>query len=311
MTRHLRNLADARLETESVVTIGVFDGVHRGHQALASELVQRARHAGRKAVVITFFPHPDKVLASTEQRYYLTPPNERAKLLLDLGVDLVITHPFDDATRQLRAVDFVTLLMRHLRMRELRVGAEFALGFQREGDIAFLRAQGKQRGFHVTTVAPVIAHGERIRSSDLRELVRAGDMRGAAALLGRSYSLRGEVVMGEQRGRTIGFPTANLAVWREQIVPARGVYAAWALVNGARHMAATNIGVRPTFAGESLSVEAHLLDFHGDLYGAHMTLSFVERLRMEQKFGGLDELTAQIRADVVAVRTHLSAAPAS
>lgn len=304
--RHLHNLADARLHTESVVTIGVFDGVHRGHQALASELVQRAHQTGRKAVVVTFFPHPDKVLDVTEEHYYLMPPDERAKLLLDLGVDLVITHPFDEATRQLRAADFVTLLLSHLRMRELRVGAEFALGFQREGDIAFLRAQGQQRGFHVATVAPVTAHGERIRSADLRELVRAGDMRGTAALLGRNYSLAGEVVMGAQRGRTIGFPTANLAVWREQIVPARGVYAAWALANGERYMAATNIGVRPTFAGESLSVEAHLLDFRGDLYGARVTLAFVERLRMEQKFGGLAELAAQIRADVVAVRARLS-----
>ncbi|MCY4466421.1 MAG: bifunctional riboflavin kinase/FAD synthetase [Chloroflexi bacterium] len=309
--RHLRNLADARLETESVVTIGVFDGVHRGHQALASELVQRARQSGRNAVVVTFFPHPDKVLDLTEEHYYLTQPDERAKLLLDLGVDLVITHPFDEATRRLRAVDFVTLLLRHLQLRELRVGAEFALGFQREGDIAFLRAQGHDRGFQVATVAPVTAHGERIRSSDLRDLVRAGDVQSAAALLGRNYSLSGEVVMGEQRGRRIGFPTANLAVWREQIVPARGVYAAWAQVAGQRHMAATNIGLRPTFGGESLSVEAHLLDFSGELYGARMTLAFVERLRREQKFASLDELTAQIGADVEAVRARLSGGSAT
>ena len=309
--RHLRNLTDARLETESVVTIGVFDGVHRGHQALGSELVQRARLSGRKAVVVTFYPHPDKVLNQTEQHYYLTPPDERAELLLDLGVDLVITHPFDEATRQLRAVDFVTLLLKHLRLRELRVGAEFALGFQREGDIAFLRAQGQQRGFQVATVAPVTANGERIRSADLRGLLRAGDVSGAANLLGRNYSLAGEVVMGEQRGRTLGFPTANLAVWQEQIVPANGVYAAWALVDGACYMAATNIGLRPTFAGESLSVEAHLLDYNGDLYGARMKLAFVERLRNEQKFAGLDELTAQIGADVAAVRACLSGDSAS
>lgn len=309
--RHMLNLTDARLETDSVVTIGVFDGVHRGHQALARELVQRARQTGHKAVVVTFFPHPDKVLDQTEQHYYLTPPDERARLLLDLGVDLVITHPFDEATRLLRAVDFVTLLLRHLRLRELRVGAEFALGFQREGDIAFLRAEGQQRGFQVVTVAPVTANGERIRSADLRGLLRVGDVRGAAALLGRHYSLAGEVVLGEQRGRTIGFPTANLAVWQEQIVPAHGVYAAWAIVDGARHMAATNIGLRPTFAGESLSVEAHLLDFSGDLYGARLKLDFAERLREEQKFAGLDELTAQIRADVEAVRACLSGNSAS
>ncbi len=309
--RHLRNLSHARLETDSVVTIGVFDGVHRGHQALASELVQRARQSGRKAVVVTFFPHPDKVLAKTAAQYYLTPPDERAELLLGLGIDLVISHPFDAATRQLRAADFVSLLLRHLRMRELRVGAEFALGFQREGDIAFLRAQGQARGFQVATIAPVTAGGERIRSAELRERVRAGDMPGAAALLGRNYTLAGEVVMGEQRGHALGFPTANLAVWKEQIVPARGVYATWAFVDGKRHMAATNIGVRPTFAGETLSVEAHLLDFNADLYGKRLQLAFVERLRGEEKFASLDELTAQIGADVVAVRACLSGGSAA
>ncbi|MYI40523.1 MAG: bifunctional riboflavin kinase/FMN adenylyltransferase, partial [Chloroflexi bacterium] len=204
--RHLQHLTDARLEAGSVLSIGVFDGVHRGHQALARELVQRARQTGRKAVVVTFFPHPDKVLRATEERYYLCPPDERAELLLGLGIDLVITHPFDEATRQLRAVDFVSLLLKHLRLRELRVGAEFALGFQREGDIAFLRAQGQERDFQVVTIAPVTAQGERIRSADLRALLRTGDMRGVTARLGRNYTVAGEVVMGEQRGRTIGFP---------------------------------------------------------------------------------------------------------
>ncbi|MCY3573063.1 MAG: bifunctional riboflavin kinase/FAD synthetase [Chloroflexi bacterium] len=308
--RHLQHLTDARLEAGSVLSIGVFDGVHRGHQALARELVQRARQTGRKAVVVTFFPHPDKVLRATEERYYLCPPDERAELLLGLGIDLVITHPFDEATRQLRAVDFVSLLLKHLRLRELRVGAEFALGFQREGDIAFLRAQGQERDFQVVTIAPVTAQGERIRSADLRALLRTGDMRGVTARLGRNYTVAGEVVMGEQRGRTIGFPTANLDVWREQILPAHGVYAAWAHVDGTRYRAATNIGTRPTFAGASPTIETHLLDFHGDLYGKRLRLAFVERLRAEKKFASLDELTTQIHADTKAARACLADKPA-
>ena len=307
MNQHLRDLRDASLETDSVVTIGVFDGMHLGHQALVAEIVARARETQRLAVALTFFPHPDKVLRNAEQRYYLTSPQERAELLLAHGIDLVITQPFDEATRQLPAADFVALLSRHLRMRELRVGADFALGFQRQGDIDFLRAQGQQRGFCVATIESVVsAGGLRIGSSSLRDLLRAGDAAAARTLLGRDYALRGEVVMGQQRGRSIGVPTANLHVWEEKIIPASGVYASWALVGEQRYMAATNIGTRPTFAGKSLSIEAHLLDFDGDIYGETLTLEFAQRLRAERKFAGFEELVAQIRADIAAASALLA-----
>ena len=312
MNRHLRDLREARLDSDSVVTIGVFDGMHLGHQALVAELVARAQETQRLAVALTFFPHPDKVLRTAEQRYYLTDPQERAELLLAQGIDLVITQPFDEATRRLRAADFVDLLLRHLRMRELRVGADFALGFQRQGDIDFLRAQGDARGFRVTTIDSVrTVGGVRIRSADLRDLVRAGDVAPARALLGRAYALRGEVVMGQQRGRTIGVPTANLQVWEEKIIPASGVYASWALVGEQRYMAAANIGTRPTFAGDSLSIEAHILDFDGDIYGETLALDFVQRLRAERKFAGFEELVAQIRADIAETRALLARQPPS
>ena len=307
MNQHLRDLRDASLETDSVVTIGVFDGMHLGHQALVAEIVARARETQRLAVALTFFPHPDKVLRNAEQRYYLTSPQERAELLLAHGIDLVITQPFDEATRQLPAADFVALLSRHLRMRELRVGADFALGFQRQGDIDFLRALGQQRGFCVATIESVVsAGGLRIGSSSLRDLLRTGDAAAARTLLGRDYALRGEVVMGQQRGRSIGVPTANLHVWEEKIIPASGVYASWALVGEQRYMAATNIGTRPTFAGDSLSIEAHLLDFDSDIYGETLTLEFAQRLRAERKFAGFEELVAQIRADIAAVSALLA-----
>lgn len=308
---HLSSLEQAKLDTNSFVTIGVFDGVHLGHQNLIQQLVEQARNSNRKSVVITFFPHPDKVLSEAGKRYYLTTPQKRADLILQLGVDIIITLPFDSAFRRLPAADFVAQLVTHLRVKELWVGADFALGYQREGDVRFLKTQGQHHGFAVTAVELITAHHNQllIRSSSLRNLVRSGDITEAKALLGRSYSLAGDVVSGEQRGRTIGFPTANLAVWPEQIVPANGVYATWAILDKRPFMAATNIGRRPTFAGETVTVEAHLLDFHNDIYGENLELRFERRLRAEQKFDGPAELITQIQADITMTRQFLSASP--
>ncbi len=304
---HLTRLEDARFDTDSLVTIGVFDGVHLGHQTLIKRLVEAARVAARRAVVITFFPHPDKVLDEVAERYYLTTPDQRAALLLQLGVDTVVTLQFGDAMRRLPATDFVNQLVERLRMKELWVGADFALGFQRQGDIRFLRAQGRSRGFSVTAVELITQENSKnfIRSSKLRELVRRGEMRQAKAMLGRHYALIGEVARGEGRGRKIGVPTANLSVWPEQIIPANGVYASWAKLDDEVFEAATNVGRRPTFGGTDISIEPHLLDFDGDIYGAQLELRFVERLREERKFAGMEDLLRQIQADIAAVRACL------
>ena len=308
--RHLRNFDDAATETDSLVTIGVFDGVHRGHQRLVRELVERARAARQQAIAVTFFPHPDKVLDQTSERYYLTTPEKRAELLLAQGLDCVVTLPFDESIRQLSASAFVDRLVHSLRMRELWVGADFALGFQREGDVPFLRAQGAARGFAVNAVDLVSADDARdlISSSRIRESLRQGDASMASEMLGRAYALEGTVVAGDGRGRAIGVPTANLAVWDEQLVPANGVYAAWLKLGGDRYMAATNIGLRPTFAGDKVTIEAHLLDFSGDIYGERAELRFEQRLRAEQRFNGLEELVAQIDKDIAATRRILSVA---
>ncbi len=305
--RHLHNLKDAKLEGESLVTIGVFDGVHGGHQALVQSLVSSARAAERKSVVITFFPHPDTVLEDVEQRYYLTTADKRAELLLRLGVDYVITHPFDEQVRHLPAAEFVDQLVEYLRLKELWVGTDFALGFQREGDIEFLREQGRLHGFTVRAIELVskLDSGQLISSSKVREHIRRGEMDEAKAMLGRAYELEGLVVLGEQRGRTIGVPTANLEVWSEQVIPANGVYAAWICLGDEIFMSATNIGIRPTFAGDELTIEAHLLDFERDIYGEHLELRFEKRLRAEQKFQSLDELLAQIKTDINNARTCL------
>ena len=304
---HLRSLKDASLDADSLLSIGVFDGVHLGHQQLIERLVDHARAAGRRSIVLTFYPHPDKVLEQVKTRYYLTTPEKRAELLLNLGINLVITHPFDDETRSLPAGEFIDQLVKHLRLKELWVGADFALGFQREGDIPYLRAQGEKRGFKVAAMElkTAQASGQFIRSSTIRDQVSNGNMQAAKAMLGRAYSLEGTVVDGQQRGRAIGVPTANLAVWSEQIIPANGVYATWARLGSETFPAATNIGQRPTFAGDDVTIEAHLLDFDRDIYGEKLELSFERRLRPEHTFSGFEDLVAQIQADIAATRRSL------
>ena len=311
--RHLRNIKDATLNCDSLVTIGVFDGVHRGHQSLIKRLVASARASDRKALVVTFFPHPDKVLDDVNQRYYLTTPEGRAALLVQLGVDFVITQPFDDETRKMSAVKFVDLLVEQLRIKELWVGADFALGFQREGDTNFLRTQGRERGFTVTAIELITTDvsDQLIRSTKIRQLLRCGAMNEAEAMLGRAYALTGVVARGEQRGRAIGVPTANLDVWAEQIIPANGVYATWARLGDETFMAATNIGNRPTFAGDGLTIEAHLLDFERDIYGERLELRFEKRLRAERKFAGFQDLVAQIKQDIAAARLYFENNPLS
>lgn len=304
--KHLYHLTEATLSQPSVVTIGVFDGVHRGHQHLISRLVQAARASSRLAVVLTLFPHPDRVLRKLEGRYYLNSPAQKAELLGELGVDMVITHPFDDEVRQIRATTFVDLLIDRLHMNSLWVTADFALGYRREGNFAFLSALGQERGFGVQQIDLLQAEDDgQISSSKIREALLDGEVDKAAALLARPYRLEGMVVRGDQRGRTIGFPTANMDIWEEQIVPATGVYACWATLGDERLMAVTNIGYRPTFGGHDLRVEAHLLDFDRDIYGETLQLDFVSRLRGEQKFPGLNELIAQITADVERGRSLL------
>ncbi len=306
--KHLRNFEDAHPETGSLVTIGVFDGLHLGHQRLIKTLVESADAVKRQAIAVTFFPHPDKVLDASSERYYLTSPEQRAELLIAQGVDTVITLPFDEHIRQLSAAAFVDKLLHNLRMKELHVGADFALGFQREGDLRFLRAQGAKQGFTVQAMDLISAQGRgsEISSSRIRQFLRQGEVAKAREMLGRSYSLSGAVVEGEKRGRAIGFPTANLSVWDEQLIPANGVYATLASLGDETCMAAANIGQRPTFAGDNITIEAHLLDFSGDLYGETVELRFEERLRPERQFNGLAELAAQLEQDVAATRRLLT-----
>jgi riboflavin kinase/FMN adenylyltransferase len=226
--------------------------------------------------------------------------------IADMGIDIVITHPFNDEVRTTRAADFVAQLCQHLQMRQLW-GGDFALGYKREGDVPFLRALGEQKGYTVELVNSLVEYeGALVSSSRVRDCLRAGNVADVAGCLGRPYQISGIIIKGDQRGRTIGFPTANFDYWTEQLLPANGVYATYAWVGETRYRAATNVGVRPTVNGHRVTVEAHLLDFDGDLYGQTLRLEFINRVRAEKKFAGLDELKAQIDHDVQQIRSQLT-----
>jgi riboflavin kinase / FMN adenylyltransferase len=241
---------------------------------LIRRLVEEAHQTQRSAVVLTFFPHPDVVLRDLSGRFYLSTSDQRAMWLEDLGVDVVVTHPFDDEIRHIRAAEFVDRLQSHLKMSSLWATADFAMGYEREGTIDFLREQGVLKGFDVQTVEWVMADGSggKISSEAIRQALEAGDLTKANEYLGRPYQLSGEVVHGEKRGRQIGFPTANVETWDKQILPANGVYACRAYLGKESFMAVTNIGKRPTFDGQAVTIEAHLLDFDRDIYGETLSI---------------------------------------
>ena len=298
--QHVNRLEDVQLQRPSLVTIGVFDGMHLGHQTLVRQLVNEAHAADKNAVVLTFYPHPDVVIRGIAGRYYLMSPEAKAQALGAFGVDYVVTHPFNDTIRQVRAAAFVDQLLQYLKLEQLWVGADFALGYQREGTVEFLQAQADEKNFAVRVVELVgqTDDGEQFNSSRIRQLLWDGKAQQAREWLGMAYSVEGTVIPGDARGRTIGFPTANLDIWDGQIIPATGVYAGWATVQGETHKAVTNIGYRPTFEGETLRVETHLLDFDRDIYGEQVHLTFEARLRGEKKFDGINALIAQIQEDI-------------
>ncbi len=290
------------------VTIGSFDGVHTGHQALLRRLVAGARSQGVPAVVLTFHPHPAVVLRQRPETFYLTTPQQRATLLAALGVDMVITYPFTPQVASLGAEDFLNLLKRHLGLRHLCVGPNFAMGRNREGDLPTLKRLGEKMGFTLHVIPPVRRLGEVVSSSRIRALLAAGEVKSARALLGRPYAVSGEVIRGDGRGHLIGIPTANLQTPPEQLLPAEGVYACLARWQGRTLRAVTNVGVRPTFHSPNSAkplAETHLLDFEGDLYGHSLELLFIRRLRNEQRFNDAAALVSQIRRDIREARRTL------
>ncbi len=292
--------------TDSWLTVGVFDGVHRGHQEIIRQLTAGAHANGAPAVLLTFSPHPAKVLTGREIPC-LTTSEERAEILAGLGVDDVITMQFTPVLAERSAEDFMAEIKARLGLRKLLIGHDFALGRGRAGNFQRLVEIGNALDYDVQTVEAVRLSDDIISSTLIRQALAEGAVALAAAKLGRYYSVQGPVVPGDGRGRTIGIHTANVAIPREKALPSNGVYVTWAFVEGERHPAVTNVGLRPTFTGGEAAprVEAHLLDYSGDLYGKTLKLEFAERLRGEQKFPSVAALEAQIRADSEQAREKL------
>lgn len=296
---HWRNLDDIQLDS-CLVTIGTYDGVHRGHQAILKHLLEDAHQTQIPAVVVTFYPHPAVVLGKRERPVYLTSPNEKALILGEFGINHVITLPFSLQTAALPAREFIENLYFKLHFQRLYIGYDFALGKGRTGDAATLRNFGLDLGYEVEVIPAFKNKAGPISSSRIRDHLIKGEVESAAGLLGRPYSLKGKVVPGDGRGKTIGIPTANLEIWPEKAIPTSGVYVCKASVNRKLYIAVVNIGVRPTFESDSgeTRIEAHILDYEADIYGQEITLEFISYIRSEKRFTSVDSLVTQIRHDI-------------
>jgi riboflavin kinase/FMN adenylyltransferase len=292
-------------QTETLLTIGVFDGVHAGHHYLVNSLKERAKEQGLLSGVVTFDPHPQWVLRH-DQLPWLSTLQQRVNSLHQQEIDFVAVISFTPEVAQLGARQFVSLLKEYLKMRALMVGPDFALGRAREGNSTLLSALGKELGFTVETIPPFTIDGEVVSSTLIRQSLTQGDMAKVTKLMGHPFHLISQVVPGERRGQLLGFPTANLDIQPQQALPGNGVYATIAQVDGKRFPSATSIGTRPTFGNGARTVEVHLLDYQGDLYGKQITTEFVLKLRNEQCFASSEQLKSQMKEDIENVRIFLA-----
>ncbi|NWF63993.1 MAG: bifunctional riboflavin kinase/FAD synthetase [Chloroflexi bacterium] len=305
--QHYRSLEEVSLKN-SYLTVGVFDGAHRGHREIIHKLVKDAHARNSPAAVLTFDPHPASVLSGREIRC-LTTPDERAELMAELGVDVVVTQRFTRDLSTVPAQEYMSRLKTHLGLAHLLIGYDFALGKGREGNAPRLTEIGLELGYTVEIVPALSDESGVISSTEIRKLVSVGNMTEAAKLLGYPYRMSGEVIHGAGRGKKINFPTANVAYAQSKAIPPNGIYACWARLGNERLMAATNIGLNPTFTPERTtpSLEAYLLDFDRDIYGESLTLEFIKRLRDEIRYTTVEALIEQIHKDVEQTRAILSA----
>ena len=286
----------------SVVVLGAFDGIHLGHRAILGTAVAQARLSGLQALACTFDPHPLEVLQPERSPFPITTLEERLELIAETGIDTTLVVVFTRAVAAVQAEEFVSrVLVGTLRARDIVVGFNHRFGHGARGDAALLERLGRDFGFRAHTVAPMTVDGVPVSSSEIRSALQRGDLPKAVRLLGRAYSIQGEVVRGAGRGRALGFPTANVKTARPLLLPP-GVYTCRVDVEDTRYQAVINVGVRPTFGETELAVEAHLLDFSGDLYGRRIRLTFLRRLRDERKFPSVEALRDQIAQDVLAAR---------
>ena len=287
------------------LTIGSFDGLHLGHQAVLGRLRESASEAALQAAMITFDPHPRCILDPSNCPPMITTLEERLELASQLGVEHAIVLEFNRALAALPAEEFMAQVLAAMDLRLLVVGADFALGRARAGNVEWLRGHGAQAGYQVEAVKPVLLDGEEVHSSEIRRRLTLGEVEAANRLLGRAFTLSGLVLPGDRIGTQIGWPTVNLSVPAAKLVPARGIYAGWAVTPMGEYMAGISIGYRPTFTSAELRVEAYLLDFTGDLYQQRLGLRFMNRLHDEIRFSDMAQLSDQIAQDVDTTRRLL------
>jgi len=302
----IRDLATFRPRS-AVVALGNFDGVHLGHQAILKAALERARAINGSTFALTFDPLPAKVLSPAQAPRMLLTPDDKLELLRRSGIDGVIliefTREFSKVTARAFALDY---LIGRIGARAVVVGHSVSFGHKRQGTAAVMAELGRELGFEAIVVGPVQVAGMEVSSTKVREAIAAGDMRSAAAMLGRPHFVNGPVVHGRERGRTIGFPTANIQS-RTECLPPDGVYATRLVLADGAHRSITNIGMRPTFAEPERTIEAHVFDFDRDLYGQEVRLEWIERIRPERKFNSGQELAAQITSDLTRAREILAA----
>jgi riboflavin kinase/FMN adenylyltransferase len=281
------------------ISIGVFDGVHKGHLALVDKMLTEGKVRGLTGGVVTFYPHPVAVIRPDIEFTYLTSLQNRIELIQNAGVEFVSVLEFDNQLQQVSARNFCEMLVEEVQMELLVVGDDFKLGRNGEGDIEILKNIGLELGFEVVSVPLVRENTSKVSSTRIREALSSGSMEEVGSLMGHRYQLDGPVILGDQRGRTIGFPTLNVDIATDRSIPPNGVYITETFIKGKKLASITNIGSRPTFTIESKNhLETHLFDFNEDVYGEHATVEFISRLRDEKKFNSGDELVLQIKSDV-------------
>ncbi len=300
----LENLV--RIYPNTVLTIGNYDGVHLGHQKILSMVRKKTEEINGTSVVMTFEPHPVKVLAPERDVKLLTTPEEKARLIAKMGIDVLLFVTFNKDFAQILPDDFIKdILVNKLQVREVIVGANYAFGKNKKGNIELLKKRGKEFGFHATAVPDVLVHGNIVSSSSIRNLILKGQMQEVSAYLGRAYSILGTVIKGKGRGKSIlNIPTANITTPVE-IAPKEGVYAVRVGYKGSIYDGVANIGKNPTFKEKTVSYEVHLFGFSGDLLGEYLRIYFIDRIRNERTFPNVAALEKQIREDIETARAIL------
>ena len=293
----ITSLEELEQINKSAVTIGKFDGLHKGHKALIEKTVDYAKKNNMKSVVFTFSNHPANIFESEKVRKIIT-NKDKINTMKDLGVDIVINLPFDEFMTKISAIDFVEkILVKKLNAKKIYVGHDFTFARNKEGDAILLKALGGEYDFDVDIVKPIKINNIRVSSTYIRNLLAQGKVESVKEYLGSNYIVEGIVIEGKQIGRTMGFPTANLKFKENLILPRIGIYATKVYIGDKVYIGATNIGFNPTVRVEKLSIETHILQFNEDIYGKNIKIEFLERIRDEKKFNSLDELKQQLKND--------------